>query len=82
MSLLHLCILRSHFQALISVLGRFPNVNITIDDECTPLSLAIMRGSLHLAAMILRSGANPNVTDLLDVLPLFPSRRFTSPRNA
>jgi hypothetical protein len=70
LTFLHLCVKYSNFDALVSVLAR-PDVQVDIQvskdggasKRPTPLAMAIWQGALHIAAVLLQSGANPDVAD-------------------
>lgn len=70
-SLLHECINACNYPALIELLSRRADVNILNKQDLAPLHIAIWKGYLHLAAPLLKAGANQDVQDKGGRVPLY-----------
>ncbi|EAY00675.1 hypothetical protein TVAG_208670 [Trichomonas vaginalis G3] len=70
-SLLHSCINYCNYPALVELISRKADVNIKNKQELTPLHIAIWKGFLHLAAPLLKAGANQDAADSGGRVPLY-----------
>lgn len=70
-SLLHECVNYCNYPALIELISRGANVNVQNERNLTPLHIAIWKGYLHLAAPLLKAGANADAADIDGRVPLY-----------
>lgn len=57
-----------NFPALIAVISKNADLDIKNNDGMTALHFAIWQGYLHLAAPLLKAGANPNIEDNVSLI--------------
>lgn len=70
-SLLHECINYCNYPALNELISRKANVDIKNKQDLSPLHIAIWKGYLHLAAPLLKAGANQDAQDKGGRVPLY-----------
>ena len=70
-TLLRFACRHSNFPAVVALLAKGAQPDISDSKGLTPLTISIWKGFLHVAAALLQAGADPNMPDKIGRVPLF-----------